>query len=75
MVNQEDSHIQKVRNIMRLNEKHIRLLKLLLNDSISLDRLSLKSIFRKSIVTYIGHLNNYFNNEMEIYKKGINLTF
>ncbi len=56
---------------MRLNEKHIRLLKLLLNDSISLDRLSFEiNISRKSIVTYIGHLNNYFNNEMEIYKKG-----
>lgn len=56
---------------MRLNEKHIRLLKLLLNDSISLDRLSFEiNISKKSIVTYIGHLNNYFNNEMEIYKKG-----
>ena len=56
---------------MRLNEKHIRLLKLLLNDSISLDRLSFEiNISRKSIVTYIGYLNNYFNNEMEIYKKG-----
>ena len=55
---------------MRLNEKHIRLLKLLLNDSISLDRLSFEiNISKKSIVTYIGHLNNYFNNEMEIYKK------
>ena len=56
---------------MRLNEKHIRLLKLLLNDSVSLDRLSFEiNISKKSIVTYIGHLNNYFNNEMEIYKKG-----
>ncbi|MGO1883396.1 MAG: HTH domain-containing protein, partial [Staphylococcus equorum] len=54
---------------MKLSEKHIKIVELLLNDNISLEKLSFNiEVSEKTILNYIKQINHYFDGLVVISK-------